>query len=155
MLTPSMGFCVTPFTDAGRNAAHFENGRHDVDAVVPLGPQLPLRRDPLRPGDDHPVASAAEVAGNLFRPLERGIHRPRPTDGDVRLAGRPADLVDPLDGVLQPELDADQAGDLAEGAFQPTFGTRAVVSDDVHDECVVEFTDSCKLSISRGASWSV
>ena len=100
---------------------------------------LALRLDALRPVHDHRVAGAAEVAGDLLRPLERRIHRPCPTDRHMWLTGRPADLVEPLDRALQPELNTDQAGDLAEGALQAALGTRAVVADDVHDERVVQF----------------
>ena len=87
-----------------------------------LGPSFALRLDALGPVNDQRIARAAEVAGDLFGPLERSVHRPRPTDGHVWLAGWLADLVDPLGRALQPELYAQQAGDFAEGAFQPAFG---------------------------------
>ena len=107
--------------------------------VVELVADFALRLDPLGPVDDQRVARAAEVAGDLLGPLERGVHRPGPADRDVRLARRPADLVDPLDRALQAELHAEQAGDFAERPFQPAFGAGAVVADDVHDQRVVEF----------------
>ena len=55
------------------------------------------------------------------------------------LARRAADLVDPLDRAFEAELHAEQAGDLAEGAFEAAFGAGAVVADDVKDQRVVEF----------------
>ena len=92
--------------------------------------------------DDQRVAGAAEVAGDLLGPLERSVHRPGPADRDMRLARRPADLVQPLDRAFQAELHAEQAGKFAERPLQPSFGAGAVVADDVEDQRVVEFAGS-------------
>ena len=52
--------------------------------------------DAGRPGDDHRVARAAEVAGHLLGPLERRIHRVRPGGREVVVVLRAAELVDNL-----------------------------------------------------------
>ena len=65
------------------------------------------------------------------------IAHAQPTGTCGSLVGPPISSM-PLDGALQPELHAEQAGDLAERALQPALGARAVVADDVHDQRVVE-----------------
>src|SRR5262245_56023890 len=57
--------------------------RHDVDHVYELTPQPTLVLDTRRPGDDHRIARAAEMAGHLLGPLERSIHRVRPAGREV------------------------------------------------------------------------
>ena len=89
---------------------------------------------------DHRVAGAAEVRGHLLRPLEWSVHGPGPSNRHVRLARWSANFVEPLDRACQSELQADQAGDLAERSFQPPLGARAIVADDVHHQRVIELT---------------
>jgi len=104
-----------------RYSRHLENGRHNVDDVVELSTQFPLRLDAFGPMHDQRIARAAEVGCDLLHPLERGLHGPRPTHGHMRLAGGAADLVDAFDRAGQSKLDAEQAGKLAEGALQAAF----------------------------------
>ena len=125
--------------DRGRaDLARVENRGHHVDDVMKLRANFPPRLDPLGPVHDQGVARAAQVARHLLGPLEGGVHGPGPADGHVRLAGRAADLVDAFDRALETQLQAEQAGDLAERAFQPPLGAGAIVAHDVHDERVVE-----------------
>jgi hypothetical protein len=62
-----------------RQAARLQDRRGDVDDVVELAPHFVLRLDPLRPVNDHPIASAAEARGHLLGPGERGVAPPRPS----------------------------------------------------------------------------
>ena len=66
------------------------------------------------------------------------IAHAQPTGTCGSLVGPPISSM-PLDRALQPELNAEQAGDFAESPLESTLGTRAVVADDIHDQCVVEF----------------
>src|SRR5262249_36381992 len=43
--------------------------------------------DPVRPGEDHPVAGAAQVGPDLLAPLERGVAGPGPGRRIVRRVG--------------------------------------------------------------------
>ena len=126
--------------DAGR----FEDRRPDVDRVRELGAQPAGVLDPLRPGDDHAVARAAEVGGALLAPLERRVAGPRP-GGRVVRRGRvgapgvePAVLVDQRELLLGGEGDPVLHRQLVEGAGQRSLQARAVVPEDVDDERVVE-----------------
>ena len=108
--------------------------------VVPLGAELVLRRNPLRPGDDHAVAGAAVVAGDLLGPLERGTHRVRPADRVVVERLPRPDIVAPLQQLLEVFLYAVEERHLVEKPLQAPFGARPVVAGDVDDERVVELT---------------
>src|SRR5713226_7425326 len=89
MLTPSIGFCGTPLSTAGiLQSGRFEDGRRDVDDMVELRADAALVSDARGPGDDHAVASTAEVRGNLLGPLERRVHRMGPTDHSAYRSGR-------------------------------------------------------------------
>ena len=112
--------------------------------VRELGAQPAGVLDPLRPGDDHAVARAAEVGGALLAPLERRVPGPRP-GGRVVRRGRvgapgvePAVLVDQRELLLGGEGDPVLHRQLVEGAGQRALQARAVVAEDVDDERVVE-----------------
>ena len=62
--------------------------RGDIDDVGELRAQAAGLVDPVRPVHDRPVAGAAPVRGHLLGPLERGVHRPGPTDRVVVIGGR-------------------------------------------------------------------
>ncbi len=83
-----------------RDAANLVQRRHDVDDVQELTAQAALVLDARRPGDDHRIARAAEVAGDLLRPLEGCVHGVRPRRGKMVEVLRAAELVDRLDIVL-------------------------------------------------------
>ena len=76
----------------------------DVDDVGELAAQAALVLDPSGPGDDHRVAGAAEVGGDLLAPLEGRVARPGPGAGEVRLHERAAPGVHPAVGVDELEL---------------------------------------------------
>ena len=100
--------------------------------MVELRTNLTFRPDPLRPVDDHRIASSAKVARDLFGPLKRSVHRPCPTDWNVRLTRGTTDFIDSLHGTLQPQLHSQQASDLAKRTFKATLSARTVVPYDVH-----------------------
>ena len=117
-----------------------EDGRRDVDDVVPLVADLAPGLDPARPVHDGAVAGAAVVGGDLLGPLVRRAHRVRPAHGVVVVGLRATDLVQ----VLVPELRGLELvaavggrGDHV-GAVEATLGGSAVVADDVHHQGVVE-----------------
>ncbi len=111
--------------------------RHDVDRVQELRSQSPLVPDPRRPGDDHRIASPAEMAGDLFGPLERRVHRVGPGRREVVEMPGPAQFVDGLEVVLPPLGKAVEEQVLAERTFEPAFGARPVVAGDIDDQGVV------------------
>src|SRR5438270_5530690 len=86
-----------------RHADRLEDGRADVDDVRELRPETALLCDPLRPVDDHRVAGAAEMRGNLLSPLERTIAGPGPGRGVVRAhhVGAPGLEAAPLERELE------------------------------------------------------
>ena len=121
-------------------AGRFEDRLGDVDDVGELGPQTALLLDAVRPVHDRAVARAAPVRGDLLGPLERRAHRPRPTDRVVVVRGRRAELVHLGEHELR-RLERGhpvEVGHLVERAVHRALGRRAVVTDDVVDDRVVE-----------------
>ena len=112
--------------------------------VSELGAQPAGVLDPLRPGDHHAVARAAEVGGALLAPLERRVPGPRPGGRVVRRVRvgapgvEPAVLLDQRELLLGGEGDPVLHRQLVEGAGQRSLHARAVVPEDVDDERVVE-----------------
>ena len=104
-LAPCMGICSMPSTSfgAGMPATSRMVGTTSMQWVNCVrSPPLSLMR--LGQRDDHRVASAAEVRGDLLAPLKRRVARPRPGAGEVRLIVRPAPGVDAAVRVDQLEL---------------------------------------------------
>ena len=99
--------------------------------------------DAVRPVHDGPVAGATPVRRHLLGPLERRVHRMRPTDRVVVVRRRGPELVH----LRQHELrrlqrrHAVEVGHLVEGAVQRSLGGGAVVADDVVHERVVEHAE--------------
>ena len=126
-----------------RQADDLEDRGHDVDAVGELGAEA-AAGDPVRPGDDHRVAGAAEVAGHLLAPLKGGVVRVRPGGGEVRGCVEAAELfdaavlVDHRELLLGVEYDAVEERGLVERAGQRALHRGTVVAPDVDDESVVE-----------------
>ena len=116
----------------------------DVDAVGELGAHLLVGLEAGRPRHDHRVAGAAEVAGRLLAPLERGVAGVRPRGRDVRrrvVAAERLDaavLVDQLELLLGVEHEAVEERHLVERAGGRALQAGAVVAPDVDDERVVE-----------------
>ena len=120
-----------------RDAGGFEQGRGDVDDMVELGAHVAARCEPLRPGDDHRVAGAAEVGGDLLGPLEGRVHRPSPTDREVRVGRRPVPLGQMRFAVGVVGRGRIEEAHFVDGAGEAAFGAGAVVADDVEDESIV------------------
>ena len=136
-----MGAWVTPLTLAGsgRPAASRIVGATSMTCVNCDAQPAPVR-DPVRPVHDRAVAGAAPVRGDLLRPLERRVHRPRPAHRVVVVRAGRAELVHlaahelgRLEGGHPVEV-----GHLVERAVHRALGRRAVVADDQVDQRVVE-----------------
>src|SRR4051794_15805517 len=93
--------------------------------------------DPLRPVHHHAVARSAEVAGDLFGPLERRVAGPSPADGEMRKGGRTAPFVDMIHHLVGFADDAVKRHHFIVAAFGSTLGARAIVAHDVKEEAVV------------------
>ena len=132
--------------DRGRlgDADHLEQRRRDVDAVGELGAQISSCGDPPRPGDDHRIPVATEVAGHLLPPRERGVVGVGPGRREVRcgvLASQLLDapvLVDERELLLGLEHDTVEEGRLVERAGDRALHARTVVPPDVDDDGVVQ-----------------
>ena len=106
-------------------------------------PPLSLIR--LRPRDHQTVTRAAEVRGDLLRPLERRIQRMRPGDRVVVVGHGSAKLV--LNGQEVVEAFRDGIGDkanLVREALQRTFGARTVIPLDEDNQRVVQLRPSAR-----------
>ena len=123
----------------------FQDRRADVDAVRELAALAAAVLDPARPGDDHAVTRAAQVAGDLLAPREGAVAGPGPGRRVVRrgAVGAPgvqaAVLLDQRQLLGGGERDAVLHGELVERAGEGAFHAGAVVAPDVDDEGVVEF----------------
>src|SRR5262249_16311468 len=107
------------------NSDRLVEGGYDVDHVHELGAQTALVLDSCGPGDDHRVAGAAEVAGDLFRPLERRVHRVRPSGREVIEVLGAAELVDRLEVILPLLRDAVEEQVLVDRPLEAPFGARS------------------------------
>ena len=131
--------------DAVHRARRGQTGRvedrgHEVDDVVELGADLATGGDPARPVDDHAVARAAPVRGDLLGPLVGRVHRMRPADREVVIRRWRAEVVDVRGhelGGLEGRRAVEQEH-LVERPVQRPLAGRAVVPDDVEHERVVE-----------------
>ena len=75
---PRSGCWVTPFTMAGWGSRAASRIVGTMSMTWWNCERISAGLDALRPGHDHRVACAAEVAGHLLAPLERRVHRPGP-----------------------------------------------------------------------------
>ena len=127
-----------------RDPRDVEDRRRHVDHVGELRAQPAGVVDPLRPVHDQRVAGPTEVRADLLAPLERGVARPRPRRGVVRVHDRGTPLVQAAValGELQLHLvgqrDAVLHRQLVERAGDRALHAGAVVAPDPQDERVVE-----------------
>ena len=105
---------------------------------------LLIRLDAVRPGNDHRVARAAQMAGHLLAPLEWGVIGMRPGCGKVRRSVLTAELFDAAPFLDQRQLllgvqhDAVEEGRLVEGTGSGALHAGAVVAPDVDDQRVIQ-----------------
>src|SRR5213082_1573042 len=108
--------------------------------MVKLRADTTLVLDARGPGHDHPVSSTAEVRRNLLGPLERRVHRVGPTDRVVIECRRATKFVHAAQDFFEILWDGVEKRHFVEQALWSAFGARAVVSLDVDDQRIVEFT---------------
>src|SRR4051812_28657152 len=106
--------------------------------MMPLRTEFALGFDLLWPVNDQTVARAAVAASDLLRPGEWRVSRHGPAGGVVTVGIRPTEIVDVLENLWNGFYHAVEVGHLIEQAVHTAFGTRAVVTDDVEDERVVQ-----------------
>src|SRR5262249_62154844 len=94
--------------------------------------------DAIWPPDRHSIACSAEVRCNLFRPLERRIHRVCPTHWIVIVRLVASQFVHHREKEGQRLRLGCQSAHLISRTLQRTFGARAVVALNVDNERVVE-----------------
>src|ERR1700747_1878398 len=97
--------------------------------------------DVTGPGNRHALRRPTEVRCHLLRPLERGVHRPRPLRRIVwECPSRSPERI-PEKLVLHRYFNAIESGELVRGAVEHAFGARAVVAADIDDQGVVELAE--------------
>ncbi len=116
-----------------------EHRRGDVDAVLELRPHLPAGHVTGRPAqhERHPDPA---LVGVLLVAAERGVADLRPAQRVVALRPRAADLVDPVQAVLEVLRHPVLEGGGVERAERRALGARPVVRHD-HEDRVVEAAD--------------
>ncbi len=103
-----------------------------------------VRGDPRRPGHHHRVAGAAEMAGHLLAPLERGVVGVRPRRGEMRSGVFAAErldaavLLDERQLLIGIEHHPVEEGHLVERSGDGALHRRTVVAPDVEDQGVVQ-----------------
>ena len=120
----------------GRDAEDLVDGRHDVGHVgelIPLGSGSVAEAS--RPVNDHRHMHAALVGERLV-PTERRVAALGPPPRIVRVAARPAYVVDPLDCFVGRLLDALEVLHLVHRAGRPSLLGGAVVGQE-HQNRVV------------------
>src|SRR5262245_53498127 len=103
-----------------------------------LGTDLAGVFNALRPRDDHAIARATEVRGDLLCPLERRIASPSPAYRIMRRSAWQPELVDAVQHLREGRLEPLKRHGLVGGTRQRTLGARAVIADDVDDESVLK-----------------
>src|SRR6266705_6547027 len=106
--------------------------------MVELRADATLVLDARGPGDDHAVASTAEVRGNLLGPLEWRVHRVRPTDRVVIERRWATELIHAAHDFFEIFGNSVEKGHFIEQALWSALSARAVISLDVDDQRVVE-----------------
>src|SRR5262245_32264902 len=119
------------------DAHDLKDRRQNINRVMELGTDLARVFNSLQPGDDHAIARAAEVRGDLLCPLERRIASPSPAYRVVRRGAWQPEFVDPVQHLLEGRLEPIKRHDLVGGTLQRTLGARAVIADDVDDEGIL------------------
>src|SRR5262245_36322236 len=120
------------------DAHDLKDRRQNIDGVMELGTDLAGVFNALGPGDDHAIARAAEMRGDLLGPLERRIASPSPAYRIMRRSAWQPELVDAVQHLLEGRLEPIKRHDLVGGTRQRTLGARAVIADDVDDESVLQ-----------------
>ena len=137
-----MGLCLIPSIGSGlRNAGRFEDGRSDVDDVMELAADASRIVDMARRGHDDALGGPAEMRRHLLHPLERGVHRPRPRRGKMREGPVRAPERVPEVLSLHRHRHAIEGRELVGRTVDHAFGARAVVTADIDDQGVVEFSE--------------
>ncbi len=116
----------------------FENRRSDVDDVMPLRSNFPLGFDAVRPVSHESIASSAVTASDLLRPSEWRVPSHGPSGGVVAVRIRATQVIQMLEYVCDRFGHTVEVSCFIEQPVHRPFGTRAVVTDDVEDECVVQ-----------------
>ena len=138
---PSIGCCSTPSITAGGSIpTSLEHGRHDVDGVHVLAPDLAPGGDAAGPVDDQRIGDPALVRLALPAP-ERRVAGDRPPPRVVVVDARPADLVDALGRLLHGAGQHVPDPAVVERPGRPALRRRAVVGQHEHQR-VVELADS-------------
>ena len=120
-----------------RQIGRLKNGWRDIDHMRKLAANLALTVDTVRPVNDHAVAGAAKVGGNLLGPLKRCIKGHRPTCCHMRKSIFAAPLVKTRQKIFDLFLHLIEVGHLVIHADETTLGAGAVVTRDVNDDGVV------------------
>src|SRR6201984_1803315 len=97
--------------------------------------------DVTGPGNRHALRRPTEVRCHLLRPLERGVHRPRPLRRIVWECPFRSPKRIPEKLVLHRYFNAIESGELVRRAIEHAFGARAVVATDIDDHGVVELAE--------------
>src|SRR5215510_6089488 len=104
------------------DAHHLKDRRQNINRVMELGTDLAGVFNALRPGDNHAIARASEVRGDLLGPLERRITSPSPAYRVVRRSAWQPELVDAVQHLLEGRLEPIKRHDLVGGTRQRTLG---------------------------------
>ncbi len=118
------------------DAERVEHGRHHVDRMRVLMPDLALGLDPLRPVHEERIGHAA-AKGLALPALERRVAGEGPAPGVVVEVFRPAEVVERREVLLQIVRHVVEELVLVGRAGRAAFRAGAVVGDE-HDQRVVE-----------------
>ena len=120
-------------------SGRLQNGRRDIDHMVPLGTDLALGLDARRPPHDHAGARAAPVRCDLFGPLIRAVHSVGPADRIVVVGSDRAEIVQVGQQLIGGFIHVVQRRHLVELAPETTLGTGTIVAGNVDDQRVVQY----------------
>ena len=123
-----------------RDFGGLENRRCYIDDVVELVSNLPLGLDPCRPMVNDSVSCPTKIACNLLGPCKGSVSSYGPTCGKVVEAFRTTPLIDLIEHKLGRFGNSVEISHFVEHPEHPTLGAGSVVSDDIHDQRVVQLT---------------
>ncbi len=91
----------------------------------------------------------------MLGPGERGVAGQRPASSVMVVGVPPAQVVDPLQDVFELFGHLVEVVHFVEKADHTAFGARAVVAQDVDEQCVVHLAHPLDRVTRRPTSWSV
>ncbi len=123
-----------------RKTSRLQDRWGNINDVMPLRSDFALRLDSLRPVNDEAISCAAIASCNLLGPGKRSISGDGPTRCVMTVGLRSTEFINLLQDIGNRFRNAVEIGHFVEQAVHRSFGTGAVVTNDVENESVIHLS---------------